>query len=228
MKGKKQEPSHSDYRDFTGLRIQDTWHIFVTTMKIRTNNLDTFLNVMISNKLIYSWSLHYLCITYQKESYIMALVAKSCSTLIHGALYPGSLTFGHISWRNTGHHIAFLRLTVFINILRSEKCVVKINHLTVAVKGTNIFTYGDYIFFWEFITALDMESLGIPWEVWRGQSQIRTRGGDNKFPSSVIFSILISFVAPDQVFINFRSSLAQFLTKSWCRCQFEVFWHGSK
>ena len=103
-------------------------------MKIKTNNLDTLLNVMISSKLIYSWSLRYLCITYRKVSYIMALIAKLCLTLIHGALFPGSLTFDHISWRNTGHHIAFLRLTVFINILRSEKCVVEINHLTLTLK----------------------------------------------------------------------------------------------
>ena len=158
----------------------------------------------------------------------MTILAKSCSTLIHGALYPGSLTFGHISWRNTGHHIAFLRLTVFINILRPEKCVVKINHLTVTVKGTNIFTYGDYIFLWGLSQRLIWNPLGYLGKCDKVNLKLGPRGGDNKFPSSVIFSILISFVAHDQVFINFRSSLAQFLTKSWCRCQFEVFWHGSK
>lgn len=159
----------------------------------------------------------------------MALLAKSCSALIHRALVSRKFTIDHISWKNTGHHIAFLRQTVFINILRPEKCVAKINYLTLTVKGTNILTYRDYIFLWEFITVLDTEPFGIPWEVWLEVNlKLRPRGGDPTFPSTVIFSILISFVAPGQVFINFRSSLAQFLTKSWCRCQFEVFWHWSK
>ena len=47
---------------------------------------------------------------------------------------------------------------MFFNLLRSEKRVVKINHLTV--KGTNVFMYGDSIFSLASITALDMESLG--------------------------------------------------------------------
>lgn len=49
---------------------------------------------------------------------------------------------------------------MFFNLLRSEKRVVKINHLTLTVKGTNVYMYGDSIFSLASITALGMESLG--------------------------------------------------------------------
>ena len=85
------------------------------------------------------------------------------------------------------------------------------NKLTLTVIGTHIFTYGNYIFLWEFITAFDMESFGIPWEVWLEVNlKLGPRDSDHRFPSTVIFSLLIICVAPGQVFINFRSSLAQF------------------
>lgn len=65
---------------------------------------------------------------------------------------------------------------------------------------------------------------------WKGQLEVTLKLGlrdeAQKYFSVERFSTLISFMVPGHVFINLRSSLAQFLTYSWCRCNF--FQHWSK
>lgn len=116
-----------------------------------------------------------------------------------------------------------LRLTVFINLRVWETCSK--SHLTLTVKGINVFTYGENIFSLMHLSEpLIWNPWGTPWKMWLGVIlKLAPRGGDSKFPSPGSFNALISYVAPGHVFINFRSSLAQFLTSSWCKCPFWVF-----